>query len=277
MPPDAAMTERHETYPNIFEALVLVVVLILLEVIVGALLDSAHLLAGLNPEDASLIITVMGNGVLFVALMAYKSIGYRALFHPTRTSAVAMLGVLALPIALIVPGLILMAGAINSIVIWLMPMSAEETALLQSMMVPSVVSTLFGCIMAPILEEMLFRGVILRSFLHQYSRTRSILWSAAIFAAAHLNMYQMATALAIGIVSGWLYERCRSLWPCILLHASYNTLVTVLFNLDSSDAAATVDTAGYAAMAFVASIAGGLLLLRLLSGSAVAASQQKSS
>ena len=269
------MSERHETFPNIFEAAVLVVVLILIEVVVAALLGSAHLFADLNPQDVSLIVTVAGNGVLFVGLMAYKALGYRALFHPTRTSAAAMLGVLVVPIALIVPGLVLMAGALNSIVIWLVPMSADEVAFLQTMMSASVASTLFGCIAAPVLEEMLFRGVILRSFLRQYSRTGAILWSSAIFAIAHLNVYQAATALAIGIVSGWLYERCRSLWPCIVLHALYNTLVTVLFNLDSSDAASAIDTAGYAAMAFVAAIVGGLLLLRLLGGPAVAASRQK--
>jgi membrane protease YdiL (CAAX protease family) len=138
----------------------------------------------------------------------------------------------------------------------------------------SVVSTLFGCVGAPVLEEMLFRGVILRSFLRQHSRTAAILWSSAIFAIAHLNVYQAATALAIGIVCGWLYERCRSLWPCILLHALYNSLVTVLFNLDSSDAA-SIDTAGYTAIAFGAAVAGGLWLVRLLSGPAVATSRQK--
>jgi membrane protease YdiL (CAAX protease family) len=268
------MSERHETFPNIFEALVLVVALILIEVLVAALLGSAHLFADLDPQDVSLIVTVAGNGVLFIGLMAYKAIGYGTLFHPTRTSALAMLSVLALPIALIVPGLVVMAGALNSIVIWLVPMSAREIEFLQTMMSASVVSTLFGCVAAPVLEEMLFRGVILRSFLRQHSRTAAILWSSAIFAIAHLNVYQAATALAIGIVCGWLYERCRSLWPCILLHALYNSLVTVLFNLDSSDAA-SIDTAGYTAIAFGAAIVGGLWLVRLLSGPAVATSRQK--
>jgi membrane protease YdiL (CAAX protease family) len=105
-------------------------------------------------------------------------------------------------------------------------MSADDVARFETQMAPGVVPTLFACVAAPVLEEILFRGVILRGFLRQYSRTFAILWSAALFAVAHFNVYQLATALAVGIVAGWLYERCRSLWPCILLHASYNGFVT---------------------------------------------------
>jgi uncharacterized protein len=115
---------------------------------------------------------------------------------------------------------------------------------------------------------MLFRGVILRGFLRQYSRTFAILWSAALFGAAHLNLYQLATAFAIGIVAGWLYERCRSLWPCILLHASYNGFVTLYYTWLSSqqDGEAAGWNSGPAGAVFVAAIVGGMLLLRLLSG-----------
>src|SRR5262249_46744521 len=99
-------------------------------------------------------------------------------------------------------------------------------------------------------------------------RTFAILWSAALFAAAHLNLYQLATAFAIGIVAGWLYERCRSLWPCILLHASYNGFVTVYYNWLGSqqDGAAGGIDAGPTGAAFLAAIVGGVLLLRLLDG-----------
>jgi membrane protease YdiL (CAAX protease family) len=173
-----------------------------------------------------------------------------------------------IPILLLVPGLVLLAGAINSIVIWLFPLSADDFARFETEMAPGWVPILFGCVAAPVLEEMLFRGVILRGFLRQYSRTFAILWSAALFGAAHLNIYQLATAFAIGIVAGWLYERCRSLWPCILLHASYNGFVTLYYNWLSSqtDGAGAGWDSGPTSAAFVAAIVGGLLLLRLLDG-----------
>ena len=89
----------------------------------------------------------------------------------------------------------------------------------------SFTSVVTVCILAPVLEEMLFRGIILRSFLRQYRRSYAIVGSAALFGLAHLNIYQFAAGLVLGIVSGWLYERARSLWPCILLHAAYNSII----------------------------------------------------
>jgi len=133
-------------------------------------------------------------------------------------------------------------------------------------MAPGIVPVLFSCVVAPVLEEMLFRGVILRGFLRQYSRTFAILWSATLFGIAHLNLYQMATALVLGIVSGWLYERCRSLWPCILLHAAYNGFVTGYYGwlVSHAESQPTGPGAAFMGASFVALFVGALILLRLL-------------
>jgi len=257
------MSEQHETYPNVVEALVLVVVLILIEMLVSAAMFDTDFLMNADWVDVSGLITIFGNGVLFIGLMAYKQIDYAALFHPTRNSVTATLGVVTLPILLLVPGLILAAGAVNAIVVWLVPMSVEDQTMFDQVMSSGPLALFFACVAAPILEEMLFRGVMLRSFLRQYSRTKAILCSSAIFGIAHLNIYQLATAFAIGIVAGWLYERCRSLWPCILLHATYNASVTWLY-AHEGDATSVEGTLAFTACAFIAAIIGGLALLRLL-------------
>lgn len=260
------MSEQHDTYPNALEAFLLIVVLMVVELFVSAAVFDADLLAGVNDSDVYGFITVVGNGILFIGLMAYKRVGYRALFHPARHSMTATMALVTVPILLLVPGLVLLAGALNSIVLWLFRMSADEIAVFEQMSSAALVPILFTCVAAPVLEEMLFRGVILRGFLRQYSRTFSILWSSALFGLAHLNIYQLMTAFAIGIVAGWLYERCRSLWPCILLHAAYNTFVTVYNDWLFTDPEAQVSGlgGGYTGAAFAGTIIGGLLLLKLL-------------
>ena len=258
------MTEQHETYPSAVEALLLIVVLIAIEMFVSAAVFDSGLLAGVNEGDLSGFITVVGNGILFIGLMAYKRIGYRALFHPARHSVSATMAVVTVPILLLVPGLVLSAGSINSIVMWVFPVDADDIERLEALTAADFVPTLFACVAAPVLEEMLFRGVILRGFLRQYSRTFAILWSSALFGLAHLNLYQLATATAIGIVAGWLYERCKSLWPCILLHAAYNGFVTAYYTGLGSQLEDEVYGAGYTVAAFVAAILAGLLLLKLL-------------
>jgi membrane protease YdiL (CAAX protease family) len=90
------------------------------------------------------------------------------------------------------------------------------------------------CLMAPVLEEMLFRGIILRSFLKRYPPGVAIVHSAAVFGLAHLNVYQFFGAMLLGGFTGWLYERTRSLWPGIALHVGYNVAVTWLAQADSS-------------------------------------------
>jgi membrane protease YdiL (CAAX protease family) len=174
----------------------------------------------------------------------------------------------SVPILLLVPGLVLLAGAANSIVIWLFPMSADDVARFEQQTAPGIVPILFSCVAAPVLEEMLFRGVMLRGFLRQYSRTFAVFWSATLFGIAHLNLYQMMTALAIGIVAGWLYERCRSLWPCILLHAAYNGFVTGYYGwvIEHADVQPSGFGAAFTGAAFGAFILGSLVLLKLLGG-----------
>ena len=207
------MTEQHETFPSALQALLLIAVLIGLEWLVVIVAVDTGLLSGVGALDASAFITVVDNGILFCGLMAYKNIGYRTLFHPARHSVAALMTLVTLPILLLVPGLVLLAGWANLVVMALFPMRPDDIAQYEALMAPGFISTLFACLGAPVLEEMLFRGVILRGFLRRYPRDFSILWSAGLFAIAHLNLYQVATALALGIVAGWLYERCRSLWP----------------------------------------------------------------
>ena len=172
--------EHHPTYPSAVQALLLIALLIAIELFVAAAVFDANLLAGVNDGDVYGFITVVGNGILFVGLMAYKRIGYRALFHPAGHSVTATMTLVSVPILMLVPALVMVAGAGNTIVQWLVPMDADDMARFEEQMAPGIVPILFSCVAAPVLEEMLFRGVILRGFLRQYSRTFAILWSATL-------------------------------------------------------------------------------------------------
>lgn len=79
-------------------------------------------------------------------------------------------------------------------------------------------------ISAPLLEEILFRGIILDGFLKNYSPRKAIIWSAIIFGLIHMNPYQFIGATLVGILMGWIYWRTRSLWLCILIHFVNNAL-----------------------------------------------------
>jgi len=87
-------------------------------------------------------------------------------------------------------------------------------------------------IFAPLFEEVLCRGIILRGLLHYYSPWKAILWSAAMFAVMHLNPWQAIPAFLIGTLMGWIYYKTRSLWATIFIHFlnnSFSFAITVLF------------------------------------------------
>lgn len=79
-------------------------------------------------------------------------------------------------------------------------------------------------IAAPVLEELLFRGIILKGFLKQYPPWKSILWSAFLFGLIHLNPWQFIAAMGAGTFIGWIYWRTGSLLPCIFIHLVNNAI-----------------------------------------------------
>lgn len=230
-----AMNQEREMFPTAIEATLLIAGLFAVEMLIGAALHDAKSTSGIDPRDVAGAVAVLGNGVLFSLLMHYKRATYASLFHASKTSVAATIGTLTLPILSVVPGLTLAVWTLQTILVELFPVSRWQQAMFDQMMSNGFASVVTVCFIAPVLEEMLFRGVILRSFLLQYTRWKAILGSAFLFGLAHLNVYQFLVGAVLGTVSGWLYERTRSLWPSILLHGAYNATVSAIYYSSSSD------------------------------------------
>jgi membrane protease YdiL (CAAX protease family) len=79
-------------------------------------------------------------------------------------------------------------------------------------------------VIAPISEELLFRGIILRGLLSRYRPAAAVVLTALLFAILHANPWQFFSALFLGIVFGWFYLRTGSIALCILAHAMANGL-----------------------------------------------------
>lgn len=79
-------------------------------------------------------------------------------------------------------------------------------------------------LLGPVLEELLFRGVVLQGLLRSQRPWVAIGQSALLFAIIHFNPAQSLNALFIGVLFGWLYYRTRSLWLCMASHCLFNSL-----------------------------------------------------
>ena len=85
-------------------------------------------------------------------------------------------------------------------------------------------------LMAPLVEELVFRGAILRALLRWKSNPWiGIVISAVMFSAIHMNPAQMPHAFLIGILLGWMYYRTDSIVPGVVYHWVNNTIAYVLF------------------------------------------------
>jgi len=260
---------KDESFPSAPQALLLVLALFLAEYVVGAALYDVRRTLALTREELSALVTLLGNGMLVAVLLHAKALSYRALFHPSRASLRATIVLLIPPVALLVPALVLLASELSELLVRIFPLSAWEEQAFANMSAANMAAITAVCVLAPILEEMLFRGVILRAFLVQYSRGTAIAASALIFGVAHLNIYQFVIAFLLGLIAGWLYERSRSLVPSIALHALYNTSLTVV---ESSSRGSQAESAAPASitiwvLSLAASLVGALALNRLLARS----------
>jgi membrane protease YdiL (CAAX protease family) len=260
------MIEKNENFPNAIEAFFLVVMLFGAEYLAGAALYDMRGFMGLDPLDLSGLATVLGNAVIFTIVMHFKGLSYRQLFHSSPSSVAATLFVLVPAIALTIPALIIVVSSLVLVVAHLVPLSAGEQAMFGRLGSGSFGAFVLIGVLAPVLEEMLFRGVILRSFLNQYSKWTAIVGSAALFGFAHLNIYQFAVGLVLGVFLGWLYERTRSLWPCICLHAGYNLTLLMAFNdvVPGSDSGPNFLASWFLVAALLSGIAGTVMLRRVL-------------
>lgn len=84
-------------------------------------------------------------------------------------------------------------------------------------------------VMAPLVEELLFRGAIEGHLLRTGKSPRmAIFLSALIFGIIHFNPVQIFFAFCLGLVFGWLYYRTGSVIPGIVGHFLNNSVATLL-------------------------------------------------
>lgn len=119
--------------------------------------------------------------------------------------------------------LIAALGLISESISSLIPMPDIVAEIFKDAIQMNFAGFLTVAIAAPILEELLFRGIILRGLLQHYTPSKAIVWSAIIFGIAHLNPWQFIAAFIVGCAIGWLYWKTNSIWIGIFMHFVNNS------------------------------------------------------
>ena len=84
----------------------------------------------------------------------------------------------------------------------------------------------YACLLGPILEELLYRGVLLQS-MRKYNERFAIFLSALIFGLMHQNYQQFILGFIVGIPLAVVTIKCGSLLPAVFTHIIMNTTATL--------------------------------------------------
>ena len=88
---------------------------------------------------------------------------------------------------------------------------------------PSLLGALVSrAVMPGVLEEVVFRGLVLYALAARMSKRRAIVISALCFAAWHQRIERMPDTLLAGLLYGWLFVRTGSLLPSMLAHTLHD-------------------------------------------------------
>lgn len=90
-----------------------------------------------------------------------------------------------------------------------------------------VASLAVMAVLAPLVEEMVFRGLLYGWLAGRWGTTVAWLVSSILFAAAHVEPAHALLVLPLGLWFGWLRQRTDSLWPSLVAHIANNGLAVV--------------------------------------------------
>ena len=86
-------------------------------------------------------------------------------------------------------------------------------------------------IIGPIIEELMFRGIIYNELKLKFPSMKAILLSTLIFAIIHLNILQILYAFAVGFLLIFVYEKYKNIKASIVLHMTLNMTTTLYLPL----------------------------------------------
>jgi len=84
---------------------------------------------------------------------------------------------------------------------------------------------------APVVEELFFRGLVLRSIQARYDNTLALVGSSVLFGLAHFQLLQLAALIMFGLVAGYCAQRTGRLGMSIYAHAGFNAVTVLLLVL----------------------------------------------
>ena len=83
-------------------------------------------------------------------------------------------------------------------------------------------------VVAPVAEELFFRGVVYNAWLREHGPRVAVFGSAALFAVIHTDLFALVPIFALGVALAMVYRSTRSLPATMAMHAGFNAISVAL-------------------------------------------------
>ncbi len=229
------------------EAVLLLGSAIFLGLVTGmlVLVSAGHWMPQLKLADTSFFHFVVGaasfQGASLVWIhffLRHHQTGWREAFGFSAAQAGRLLGLTVLGLLVSLPATLVLGKVAEAVLIHLgiTPGLQAPVKLLQAHPPPEqlLVYGLGAVGLAPIAEEMLFRGILYPT-LKQSGHRQLALWATALlFASSHANLMAFLPLTFLALVLTWLYERTGNLLAPILAHVLFNAVNFTLLVIQPS-------------------------------------------
>jgi len=207
------MTEiENKNYPNVRQSFGIVGIIFLVMVLLGV----PFIIIFQRFFDKDTLVLIIYSFAVGVSFWIVNSIRKRKIGISTfnfrienkRIVPLVIIASTALLFGIVVP--------IEGLVVALFPIPA----ILNTPTIPDFSTFLMIVIAAPVLEELIFRGIMLDGLLKIFSPAKAILISSALFMLTHFDPWQFVSAFLGGVFYGWVYYRTKTVSFTIIMHAA---------------------------------------------------------
>ena len=215
-------------FPNLSQTLLLILCLIPLFVVSGIVMKIMEA-GNVDKSVTNLILYAICIGALaaIALIWKYKSGDKPLIYYENKVSVWIYV--------MLIPALLGLSLCVDSIGTMFLPDIPDYMIeFLQNAANINLPTILTVVVLAPILEEIICRGIICEGLIKNISPRVGILLSAFIFALMHLNPWQALPAFCVGCFLGWIYWKTRSLLPCIFIHFVNNATSVYMYHLYSN-------------------------------------------
>jgi len=222
-------TEKKESYPSVSQSFGIVGIIILSMLVFSPVMIIIDHLIG--KEIAFLVYYIFSMGAPFLIINSVRKKKTQSGSNTFDLSLDNFKVVLLITVTIIAIQIGFISPIVNS-----MPVPEFMQQMFMELASQNgVLSFITLVIAAPILEELIFRGIILDGLLKRYSPVKSIIISSVLFGIVHLNPWQFISAVIIGFFIGWVYYKTRKLSLAILIHMTNNFLAFIMMRFTTPE------------------------------------------